>query len=311
MTSFVHEALFYGDPSEQLDTVTEFVRAGLESGDRVVVILDEVKIDSLRKRLGPSSESVQFVATSGAGGNPARLIPVWMTVVESLEPGQCCRGVAEPVRSGMADEQIAETQLNEFLLNMVFEDAPSFWLLCTFDNSLLDEANLNEVCHSHRYVATGSQPTKANEEYESGEGQFHRQRDFVDAPGDAERFEVDTASVGIARKALFDFAHAIGMTDSVAADCALAGHEVIANSLRHGDGKAHLSIWREHETLVCEVRDAGQFSDPLAGRTKPSPRGRSGRGLWIANQLCDLVQIRSEPQGTVVRLHMSRSQPGP
>ena len=28
-----------------------------------------------------------------------------------------------------------------------------------------------------------------------------------------------------------------------------------------------------------------------------------GRGLWIANQLCDLVQVRSGAAGTTVRLH--------
>jgi anti-sigma regulatory factor (Ser/Thr protein kinase) len=28
-----------------------------------------------------------------------------------------------------------------------------------------------------------------------------------------------------------------------------------------------------------------------------------GRGLWIANQLCDLVQIRSSAAGSVVRMH--------
>ena len=32
-----------------------------------------------------------------------------------------------------------------------------------------------------------------------------------------------------------------------------------------------------------------------------------GRGVWLANQLCDLVQIRSGAAGTVVRLHARRS----
>ena len=30
----------------------------------------------------------------------------------------------------------------------------------------------------------------------------------------------------------------------------------------------------------------------------------SGFGLWLANQLCDLVQIRSFADGSVVRLHL-------
>jgi hypothetical protein len=36
---------------------------------------------------------------------------------------------------------------------------------------------------------------------------------------------------------------------------------------------------------------------------QPTPRAESGRGVWITNQLCDLVQIRSGPSGTVVRVH--------
>ncbi|MEA2473452.1 MAG: hypothetical protein QOE06_1367, partial [Thermoleophilaceae bacterium] len=30
-----------------------------------------------------------------------------------------------------------------------------------------------------------------------------------------------------------------------------------------------------------------------------------GRGLWLVNQLCDLVQLRSLRDGCAVRLHMA------
>ena len=46
------------------------------------------------------------------------------------------------------------------------------------------------------------------------------------------------------------------------------------------------------------------FVDPLADRRPPSADRPGGRGLWMANQLCDLVQVRSFPEGSVVRLHM-------
>jgi hypothetical protein len=29
-----------------------------------------------------------------------------------------------------------------------------------------------------------------------------------------------------------------------------------------------------------------------------------GRGLWMVNRLCDLVQLRSFPDGAAVRVHM-------
>ncbi len=251
---------------------------------------------------------MQFMAAASEGANPATLIPLWRSIFDSLGPGQGCRGVAEPVRCGMPDDHVAEWQLHELLLNKAFYDGGAFWLLCTYDNSLLDETALDEAHRSHPFVATPTESTSVNEDYDSeGEVEFCRRRRLLEAPGDALRFDVETASVAAARRAIFEFAQAFGMTDSAAADCALAGHELIANSLRHGGGTAHLSIWHEDETLICEVKDAGGFDDPLAGRTKPSEKDRGGRGLWIANQLCDLVQVRSETDGTVVRLHMCRS----
>jgi anti-sigma regulatory factor (Ser/Thr protein kinase) len=30
-----------------------------------------------------------------------------------------------------------------------------------------------------------------------------------------------------------------------------------------------------------------------------------GQGLWLVNQVCDLVEVRSSPDGTTICLHMS------
>jgi len=65
-----------------------------------------------------------------------------------------------------------------------------------------------------------------------------------------------------------------------------------------------LRIWREDGTLMCEVRDSGRLDDPLAGRRRPKIAAIGGHGLWIANQVCDLVQLRSFPEGSAVRIHM-------
>ena len=55
-------------------------------------------------------------------------------------------------------------------------------------------------------------------------------------------------------------------------------------------------------------------SATAAASTRRSPAASArvhgqpgGYGLWLANQLCDLVQIRSLPAGTAVRLHMRRA----
>ena len=40
-----------------------------------------------------------------------------------------------------------------------------------------------------------------------------------------------------------------------------------------------------------------------SGLTLPPPHGERGRGLWLACELCDVLQVWSEPgAGTTVRL---------
>ena len=81
--------------------------------------------------------------------------------------------------------------------------------------------------------------------------------------------------------------------------------EVVTNTLRHGGGRGLLRVWSEDGDLVCEVCDAGTISDQLVGRVRPPLDQANGRGLWIANHFCDLVQIRSSDAGTVVRCRIS------
>ena len=84
----------------------------------------------------------------------------------------------------------------------------------------------------------------------------------------------------------------------------LAAHELVSNSVRHGGGTGTIRAWRYGNSVVCEVTDNGCIGQPLIGRQLPDESSLGGRSLWMANQLCDLVQIRTFPHGNVVRLHM-------
>ena len=84
----------------------------------------------------------------------------------------------------------------------------------------------------------------------------------------------------------------------------LAANEMATNSVLHGGGSGLARVWGENETLLCEIRDAGRIDNVMVGRVRPSRDEIDGRGVWMANQLCDLVQLRSSETGTVVRLHM-------
>jgi len=80
--------------------------------------------------------------------------------------------------------------------------------------------------------------------------------------------------------------------------------ELAANTIRHTDQGGVLSIWTAGNELVCQVQDSGHITDPLAGRHRPPADAGGGHGLWLVHQVCDLVESRSGPGGTVVRMHV-------
>jgi anti-sigma regulatory factor (Ser/Thr protein kinase) len=87
-------------------------------------------------------------------------------------------------------------------------------------------------------------------------------------------------------------------------DLLLAVTEMAANSVRHGGGHGVMRAWQENGTLLFELRDRGHVTDPLVGRRRPDVDALHGRGVYLAHQVCDLMQLRSDEDGTVVRLHM-------
>ena len=87
-------------------------------------------------------------------------------------------------------------------------------------------------------------------------------------------------------------------------DFVVAVNELATNSVCHGGGRGVLTIWSDERSIVCDVADEGCFGDPLVGRVRPPAGSPRGHGLWIANHVCDLVQIRSFATGSVVRLHL-------
>ena len=215
--------------------------------------------------------------------------------------------MGEPVTASREPPELAECQVHESLLNLAFAGTSDFWLLCPYDTAELDEGVLSEARHSHAYVGSRGKGPTANEHYaEFGSLSSALGPTPAKAPG--------TGRAHVRRSGIYrcgspggpSACQLVGLGEPSVEDFELAVHEVMANSLAYGGGRGEISIWAESDRLICEVYDHGQFNEPLAGRRRPTVNDEHGRGLWIANQLCDLVQIRSVPDGSVVRLHMRK-----
>jgi anti-sigma regulatory factor (Ser/Thr protein kinase) len=95
-----------------------------------------------------------------------------------------------------------------------------------------------------------------------------------------------------------------GLSPRRVSDLVAATSELAANSILHGGGRGLTTVWDEGGAVLVEVADAGTIDDPTVGQVRPDPAAEQGRGLYIANQLCDDVSIESGPTGTRIRLRM-------
>lgn len=93
-----------------------------------------------------------------------------------------------------------------------------------------------------------------------------------------------------------------GFGDRRAEDVTTAVNEVATNAVHHGGGRARLLLWTPGDDVVCEVHDDGSLEDPLPGLAPPDPSASHGRGIWIARQLCDLLHVWADDDGTHVRI---------
>ncbi len=100
-------------------------------------------------------------------------------------------------------------------------------------------------------------------------------------------------------------ARSSGLPEDRIVDFVIAVGELAANTVRHARSPGSMEIWRANGELICEIRDAGVITDPLAGRWPPPPEANGGHGLWLVHQICDRVHLHSDETGTVIRLHMS------
>jgi anti-sigma regulatory factor (Ser/Thr protein kinase) len=97
-----------------------------------------------------------------------------------------------------------------------------------------------------------------------------------------------------------------GLGEAHAENAVIAVNEVASNSLVHANGWGVLRTWQTPDGFICEVSDDGHIGEPLVGRIRPGFERSGGRGLWMVNQLCELVQVRSLSTGTTVRMHFRR-----
>lgn len=305
---FRHEAMLYAGDDEFLTGTLRVLGEGLARDEPALVVVSARKIALLRDALGADAARVRFADMGSVGANPARVIPVWTRFLRDVGgDGRPVRGIGEPLHAARSAEERVECDRHESLINLAFAAAVDFRLLCPYDISTLDPPAIARAHCTHPLVS-------------NADGQVHRSTAFhglavaaepcraplPEPPADTQTIAVMPAGLLALRAVVARRAKRAGLSGQRSEDLVLAVNELATNSIRHGGGAGTLRIWETAAALVCQVVDGGRLADPLAGRILPAP-GQVGRyGLWLVNQLCDLVEQRTLPDGNLVRVSMAR-----
>jgi hypothetical protein len=197
---------------------------------------------------------------------------------------------------------LIESQHHEALLNLAFATGAELTLLCPYDIAALASSVVGEARRSHPVLVSrsGRRPSTDYRGLEAAAATVTMP--LPQAPATAPEIVLDGLDPLVLSGFLFDLASRAALVEARQEDLLLA---VIAVAHGLAGRRGSLKIWGVDGAVVCEIRSQSPIYDPLAGREWPPSDRNSHRGLWVANQLCNLVQFRRLDSETVVRLHMA------
>jgi anti-sigma regulatory factor (Ser/Thr protein kinase) len=301
-----HPALLHSTLEGFLAFMLPFVNGGLDANEPVVVAVAAERLEPLRAEIGDRPAGVRWFDTRAWHPEPApRLRAFHELVTDELGRGATrLRLVGEPVWPVGPPEFIVEWERYESALNEILGPFP-VTLVCTYDTSRLDPSIAASAWSTHPTVR---EPTSAgvNDRFVDP-AEFLRSRDaLVPAPAHA-AWIPGPVELATARGFLAGEASAAGLSPERVSDLSTAANEALANAALYGGGVSAIRVWNDGGRFLCQIEDAGPgIADPFAGYRPPPRAATGGRGLWLARQLVDLLQIAPGLPGTTVRLHMAR-----
>jgi anti-sigma regulatory factor (Ser/Thr protein kinase) len=297
-----HRALLYEDADQFLDVVAPFLREGIGGGERVVLALVPEKLAWLRETLGADADGAEFV---DAYELYARNGPMLSSLLERLaEPGRV-RVVAEQALATRTPAEIRAFMRYEAAANVAYRPYAAS-VLCPYDVSRLPDAVLERAQQTHPHLVEGH-AGRASDRFMDPREFIRRHSHVEPPPADA----VELALEGLddlapIRHRVARLAQAAGLAQARIDELTVAVTELVANALVHGSAPRRVWTYTVDGAFTCHVQDAGKgLPDPLAGYLMPDTTGAGGRGLWLANQLCDTVEASTNHTGTHLCVRMT------
>ena len=299
--ALTHEAMPYQNIEESVDGTITYVLTALAHDQPVLVNLPGDRLNEIRDALESDARHVAFSDMSQDGRNPASIIPGVMHRFIDDHRGRRAAIIAEPMWAGRSTAEYTACLEHEALINLALAQQTAD-ILCRYDVASLPQQTLADVQRTHP-VLREKATQRINTHYQDPALVLESISNLQPpTPQDAAVFRF--SEVAEARRMATEWGAASGLPTDRLTDVLIAISEVAGNSVEHAGDGGTMRYWRHSGSLIYEIRDRGHIRDRLAGRLPPPWDQESGRGLLMVNLLCDLVQLRSGPSGTTVRLWM-------
>lgn len=312
-TFLTHRGLLYASEEEFLAGTLPFIRDGLDRGDPIRIATTDRNAGWLRAALGVDVRRVAFSDSSQRCRHPVRALAALRDAVQQVgADGQRLRVIREPWWTVCTAPERKEWARHESIVNAALASANAA-LVCAYDTCVVDPDVLDNVARTHPELLAngGSRPSPGY----ANPAVFNAECNSSALP------ELPPPTLWLRFRHLDQLAALRGFVTSHATQTGAATQhveqfvqavdEVATNAIQHGGGSGVLQIWVDPHTMMCEVSDTGAgLGDPLAGHLPPGHLAARGRGLWIARHFSDLIELHSDPTGTIVRLHLTPPSDG-
>jgi anti-sigma regulatory factor (Ser/Thr protein kinase) len=298
---FLHRALLYRGAAEFRASIEKYLRGGQARAEPVLIATSPTKVSWLRRELSVDTAGVAFTDITELGRNPARIIPAIRGFMDRY-PGRRIRCVGEPLWPDRSPAELREATRYEALVNKAFSGTRAT-MVCLYDSAELTPSVLDGAGCTHPALCRhGSEESSPG--YLGPAGLPPGCDDPLSCPpstAEGLKYQRDLRPV---RSLVTRCARSARLPARRITDLVLAASEVAANTLRHTKAGGTVHLWHDEQEILCQITDSGVIADPLAGYRVPSDDLPGGKGLWLVNQVCDLVEVRSTPDGTTICLHM-------
>lgn len=302
----LHAALPHRSTEELVDSLLALAHEALRMNDPLFVSLPEPSTLALKAALGRDADRVRWSDSTRWHPHPVRRLRAILELVEGAERHGVgrVRLVGEAPLAATVPAMVTEWERTDALLNDALGGHP-VTVVCSYDESSLPADVVGRAACSHPFV--GLEPSRPSSLYLEPEEYLALVRAPASPVPSGSQVLSGTVGPGEARAFVRDTLGTSGalpsVPESVVEDMASAVTEAVVNAWQVGASEVTVACWRTAGEIGAQVDDDGPgLTDPMAGYRRPSPVTERGRGLWLARQLVDVLDIADAGPGASVRV---------